>query len=93
MNSIPGENWVQTALIYIVIPLMGTLIGGMVYWLRKLDDRQFSLQRELYEKFVTRDHLDLRFSELRDDIRTLTAKIDSHLLAVSRPPYQSGDGK
>lgn len=76
-----NSDWLQSVLVYVTIPLIGVVLSGVVYWLRKLDDRQFALQRELYEKFVTRDHLDMRFAELRDDLRALVAKIDTHLLA------------
>jgi hypothetical protein len=26
-----------------VVPLIGIVIGGMIYWLRKLDDRQYHI--------------------------------------------------
>jgi hypothetical protein len=38
---IHGEFWNVFGVL--VVPLIGVVIGGIIYWLRKLDDRQYHI--------------------------------------------------
>jgi hypothetical protein len=55
----------------VVAPLIGVLFGGIVYWLRKLDDRQYNLAMNS----VTRNDI---VEALRPINERLT-RIESHI--------------
>ena len=54
MSENHGTTSAWTWLAVIVVPLLTLCLGGLTYWVRKLDDRQF----EIVQEVVTRTDLE-----------------------------------
>lgn len=50
MSENQGSTSAWTWLAVIVVPLMTLCLGGLTYWVRKLDDRQFEIVQEVVTK-------------------------------------------
>lgn len=63
----------------IVVPLIGIVFGGVTYWLRKLDDRQYQFVMNSVSKT---DHVEA-LRQLNERISRLEGRLDSR---PSGPP-------
>ena len=62
----------------VVFPLFFSMFGGMWWWLKKLDERQFSMLREM---------------ATRDDLKDMEIRINQHLCLIDNRLSRHQEGE
>lgn len=78
----PTTQIVVTIALGVISGLLSFSIGGIVYWLRKLDDRQYALQNDLPEHYAKKHEIREDIVAVENRATTAIEKLDKRMTGI-----------